>query len=195
MRSILICLILDYASPLMAQTTISPNQLRRWGGGSPEELRLYAVALDGLAPVALGPGLRLEDRAGVLTLVAVPVEPSTRILKQDQNGNYVCPECTSRVYRNGIRMAPGVDYWHNGGGIVPLSLWGADDIVLAEVPAASTVARAAIPCRDWWRAPGCCTDLEQVRVCPAFDGLALAGVARLPTVARVARRPRVLPLP
>ena len=124
-----------------APTSVPPGMLRRWGGGTLDDLRLFAVAVDGVAQVRLGPGLRLEERGGTLVLTATAAEPGTRVLEQDPNGNYVCPECTSRVYRNGIRMAPSIDYYHNGSGLIPLSPWRKDDLILAEVPQAGAIAR------------------------------------------------------
>jgi hypothetical protein len=148
---------------------------RRWGGGGGvESLRLQAIGLDGLIPVALGPGLRIELRNGVATITTTPVAPPqlrivSKVLTQDDRGKYPCSKC-ERVYRNGVRMAPDIDYASNEGGIVPRTPWDPVDVVLGEwigteepVPVAQ-----AIPCRDWWRAPGCCVDPADSLDCPTF---------------------------
>jgi hypothetical protein len=127
-------LILGLAAlPLLAQTTITPPQIRLGAPGEPANLRLYAVGLSGMVQVQVGPGLRIELREGVPTLTADPgaLRIVSRVLVQDQNGNYVCPPC-ERVYRNGIRQAFGVDYNTNPGGVLPIQPWAADDVVLGE---------------------------------------------------------------
>jgi hypothetical protein len=121
------------ALPLLAQTTITPPQIRLGAPGEPANLRFYAVGLSGMVQVSIGPGLRLEPFEGGVRIVADAgaVRIVSRVLTQDPNGNYVCPQC-QRVYRNGIRQAFGVDYDTNPGGILPKQPWAADDVVLGE---------------------------------------------------------------
>jgi hypothetical protein len=134
------------ALPLLAQTTITPPQIRLGAPGEPANLRLYAVGLSGMVQVQVGPGLRIELREGVPTLTADTgaLRIVSRVLVQDQNGNYVCPQC-QRVYRNGIRQAQGVDYNTNPGGILPILPWAADDVVLGEWIGTEPSAEAARP--------------------------------------------------
>jgi hypothetical protein len=52
-------------------------------------------------------------------------------------GAYVAPGGaidfrTLRAYRNGLRMAPGIDYTVSGGVITPIYPWSAEDIVLLD---------------------------------------------------------------
>jgi hypothetical protein len=127
-------LILGLAAlPLLAQTTITPPQIRLGAPGEPANLRLYAVGLSGMVQVQVGPGLRIELREGVPTLTADTgaLRIVSRVLTQDQNGNYVCPRC-ERVYRNGINQTEGVDYDRNPGGVLPKSPWEKDDLVKGE---------------------------------------------------------------
>ena len=151
----LLLLLLPLA--LAAQTTITPPQLR-WGApGEPQNLRLFAVGLSGMVQVSIGPGLRIELREGIPTLTAElgAVRVVSRVLTQDANGNYPCPQC-QRVYRNGIRQAPAVDYNTNPGGVLPILPWAVDDVVLGEwigtEPSAESARPTVVPAaqvRDW----------------------------------------------
>jgi hypothetical protein len=126
-------LLVALAGAALGQTTITPPQMR-WGApGAVEQLRLFAVGLDGMVQVHVGPGLRIAMLNGVPTLTAdpVPLRIVSRVLTQDPNGNYVCPQC-ERVFRNGIKVLPGIDYVTNSNGILPLQPWAAEDTVSGE---------------------------------------------------------------
>jgi hypothetical protein len=71
------------------------------------------------------------DGTPTITADPVPLRIVSRILTQDANGNYPCPEC-QRVFRNGIRQAEGADYNTNPGGILPIHRWADDDVILGE---------------------------------------------------------------
>jgi hypothetical protein len=131
MRPIL--LVLTLAAALAAQTVVPPGMMRRWGGSNPAELRLYALGLDGFTPVVLGPGIRISVVGGVPTITAEPVPARivSQVLQRDVANNYPCSEC-QRVYRNGLRMAEGIDYRQMPTGVMPLHSWSADDVVVGE---------------------------------------------------------------
>jgi hypothetical protein len=56
---------------------------------------------------------------------------------QNLNGTYNLVDSINppRIYRNGLRMTPGIDYIQNGHIISPLQIWGFADIVLQEFDA------------------------------------------------------------
>jgi hypothetical protein len=152
-------LLLFAALPLIAQTTITPPQIRMGAPGEVQNLRLYAVGLSGMVQVQVGPGLRIELREGVPTLTADPgaLRIVSRVLVQDQDGNYVCPEC-QRVYRNGINQTEGVDYDRNPGGVLPKQPWAKDDLVKGEWIGTEAVI-ASVPLE----AHNTVTSFEQIR--------------------------------
>jgi len=150
-------LLLILACSGFAQTSIPPSQLRLGAPGELDKLRLYAVGLSGMVQVSIGPGLRLEAHEGGVRIVAEPgaLRIVSRVLAPDANGNYPCPQC-QRVFRNGIRQSPGVDYNANPGGILPILPWAVDDVVLGEwigtEPSAEAARPTVVPAaqvRDW----------------------------------------------
>ena len=122
-------LALIFAAVLPAQTTIPPGQLR-FSAEQPENLRVFAVGLSGMVRLQLGPGLRIEMREGLPTLVAAPVVRKRVRLNRDHNGNYP-GNPDAEIFRNGILQARGEDYTTNSGGIIPREPWPPDDTITA----------------------------------------------------------------
>jgi hypothetical protein len=166
---------LAVALPLAGQSAITSRQLK-WGApGEVQKLRLFAVGLAEMVQVQIGPGLRLEETADGIRLVAEPapnqqISINYKVLVQDQNGNYPCGPCPA-IYRNGVSQTEGLDFDRNAGGVLPRQPWAKDDIVKAEWIGPAPAPVAGIPCSEVWRAPGCCQSLADVKDCPAFDHL------------------------
>ncbi len=181
MKTLLLYLTLTVTA--WSQTQVPFPQLK-WGGPVDHTtLRLFAVGLSEMTQVHIGPGLRMDLINGAPTLVAAPVTITRRPVKltPDANGNYPGPT-EGDVFRNGVYQFPGMDYTTNAGGILPVAFpdpngqmrkWLPDDTVVAVVFETSPVASnpRAVPCSQWWRAPGCCTDPSQVKDCPSFYDL------------------------
>jgi hypothetical protein len=176
------------AAPLFAQTTVPPTQLRESSSltSSPSMIRLYAVdpTKQGVIPIKPGAGLTLRSTADgwVLeaTTVASPLRLIRRVLTRDAFGNYAAPE-GAEVFRNGILVTEGVDFRRESSAVIPLPApWAQDDIVVALYLGTQPIAAGnPVACRDWYRQPGCCQSLGDVKDCPSFDPLAPEKWARL----------------
>lgn len=120
---------------LQAQTTIKPEQLRAAPPEAPRPV-LLAFGPKGFTPVTIGPAISVSTTVNgyiidvfswkqpVLTVVE-------RLVTQSADGSYDVPQNAS-VYRNGLRMAAGVDYTRAAAKITPKTPWAADDIVVIE---------------------------------------------------------------
>jgi len=143
-------LIFLFAAAMYAQTqtTIPPSMLRESNilNSPPSEIRFYAVDLKGDAfRVKPGAGLVLRQTPGGWVLDASPAPPAPlqqlvpRVLQSNAWGHYVvAPEAI--IFRNGMLMAVGGDYDHNGAGVLPKTSWAGDVIVALELQLAGPVA-------------------------------------------------------
>jgi hypothetical protein len=126
-------LLMFAALPLLAQTTIKPDQLR---AAKPEGAPLLlACNQAGCTPVRLGPGItaRIDGEFFVIEVAAAkPRIVRTRAqVAAAADGSYPLAE-NGTLFRNGLAMTAGVDYTWSAGRATPRAPWAADDIVAAE---------------------------------------------------------------
>ena len=126
-------LLLILGLPLLAQTTIKPDQLRPAAPEAPRPV-LLAFSLKGFTPVTLGPGISVTvtptgytiDAAGSKFILTV----NQIILTPLADGTLpLAPNAVLK--RNGLHMTPGIDYTYSNGKATPKTPWAADDTLVA----------------------------------------------------------------
>lgn len=125
------------AAALSAQTTIKPDQLRAAAPESPKPV-LLAFSAKGFTPVALGAGIGITQTATgwIIDVLPATFPPPTLTrtrtqVAPDAAGTYPLTPLGT-LYRNGLAMAPGVDYTWAAGRATPKTPWAADDVVVAD---------------------------------------------------------------
>jgi hypothetical protein len=122
--------------PLLAQTTIKPEQLRTTAPDAPKPV-LLAYTLRGFQSVTLGPGITATQTATGWTIDVTPATVKFKLVRtQTQltpaaDGSYPLSE-TGVLKRNGLSQTAGVDYTYTNGRATPKTPWAADDVVVAD---------------------------------------------------------------
>ena len=119
--------------PLLAQTTVKPDQLRPAAPEAPRPV-LLAFSLKGFTPVTLGPGISvtLTPTGYVIDAAATKwtLSVAQTVLALSPDGSVpLAPNATLK--RNGLHMTPGIDYTYSNGKATPKTPWAADDLLVA----------------------------------------------------------------
>lgn len=119
------------------RTALRPDQLRVF---PPQGSRPVLLAFEdgGFFPLTLGPSLGVTKTASGWEIFVISLPPKPPVVVRTETVVTAAPDGTypltdkGVLYRNGLRMAVGIDYTRANGRAAPLTPWSTSDTVLVE---------------------------------------------------------------